>query len=204
MSEWVSQREALRLLKALGDDISQPALSQYMAKHPEVKRQSDGPGRPMRIEWESLKTSRISRRSRGPAEAPLLETPAAEAVTETAPEQTTPAAKPDPGRSELSDRKAQADVSRSESDARRARILADEAEGRLIPRDVAVNAFMSAGTALVRSMEEKRRGLVDAIRASRDTREADLAVRSYETAVRQAFAGALNELAQGEMALAAE
>jgi hypothetical protein len=196
MTEWVSQAEARRLLGELGDAVSQPGLSQYLAGHPEVIRESAGQGKAMKIDWESLKLSRQSRRSRGPAEAPLLDVPAPEPKVE--------AARPEPIRNEMGDRKAAADVSRAESDARRARILADEAEGRMLPRQAAANAFIAAGAALVRTLEEQRRPLIDAVRAARDHREADLAVKAYERTLRAKFASSLADLAAAELSMAAQ
>lgn len=185
MTEWVSQAEALRVLAEAGDAISQPALSQYLKTHGEVPRKDGGAGKPTLIDIQALLASRESRRTRGPASAP---------------ERT---ADPDPDAkpiNPLGDRKARADVDRAEADARRARILADEAEGRTIPKDVAVAAFMTAGVELTRAMEEQRRAVVEAMRAARDPREADLAMRAYERAVRAAFSHSLANLAEAEIA----
>src|SRR6185369_11241549 len=98
-------------------------------------------------------------------------------------------------RDELGERKARADTDRAEFDARRARILAEEAEGRLISRDVAVAAFMSAGVALTRALEEGRRTLVEDLRAAPDARAAAALMRDYERTVRTGFANALAEFA---------
>ena len=195
MTEWVSQAEAVRLLEELGDKISQPALSQYLKGHPEVVRRDGGPGRAQQIDWNSLKTSRATRSSRGPASQAALALPE-------------PEARRSPAKSEetidLSARRARADTDKAESDARRARILADEAEGRSIPKDVAINAFITAGLALTRAFEENRARAVDAIRASVDPREGSAAMREYETAVRTAFANALTDFAaSADPALAA-
>lgn len=188
MTEWVSQSEAVKLLAGLGDSISQPALSQFLKGHPEVERKDQGPGRGMLIDFAALKRARATRLSRGPASAPAGEL------------QLVPPEPPrsDPDRdftADLSKRKAKADTESAEFNARRARILAEEAEGRLIDKDVAVRAFMASGVALLRSMEEGRRKAVDEIRAARDSREADIAMRKHETAMRAAFANALAELA---------
>lgn len=69
-TEWVSQSEAVRLLAARDDEISQPALSQYLKKHPEVARQDGGPGKAQLIDFGSLVRSRATRRGRGPASMP--------------------------------------------------------------------------------------------------------------------------------------
>jgi hypothetical protein len=83
-------------------------------------------------------------------------------------------------------------------------VLADEAEGRVIARDVAVNAFMAAGVALTRAFEENRRTVIDEVRAAKDAREAALILRTYEKRVRRGFANALTDLADAaDPALAA-
>lgn len=203
MTEWVSQSEARKLLADLGDVISQPALSQYLAGHPEITREEGGPGRPTKIDWHALKQSRSTRTSRGPASEPA----AAPRLPLMPPAGGPAAVVRDRPRDELSERRAKADTDRAEFDARRARIQAEEAEGRLIPREKATGAFMAAGAALVTAQEEGRRGLIDKIRAAPDARSADLALRSYETAVRTAFATSLTEfaaLADPDTAAAAE
>lgn len=188
MGEWVSQGEAVKLLARFGDVISQPALSQYLSGHPEVPRNAQGPGRPTMVDWDALKRSRSTRMARGPSEAPATEPSEPDEV------ETPPAATERP-RNEFGDRKAKADVERAEAEARRSRILADEAEGRSIPKEAAASAFMAAGAALVRSLEENRRLAVETVRAAKDTREADLAMKAYERALRTAFAGALADIA---------
>lgn len=199
MTEWVTQAQALKLLADLGDKISQPALSQYLTGHPEIGRQSEGRGKPTLIDWDALKRSRATRTSRGPASEPLelpLDAPARLRPT---PQDSPP--------DELSRRRAKADTEKAEFDARRARIQAEEAEGRLVPREVAIAAFMAAGTALVAAMEQARRGLIDEVRAAKDGREADTAVRRYERAMRAAFASSLTDYAAAaspDTALAAE
>ena len=189
---WVSQADAVQLLADAGDKISQQALSEYLKKHPEVAKRQEG--RRIWVHWLSLKSSRATRAARGPAsQAPLLDMahePAAPAPSE-APSEAPKGRIVDP----LAARRAEADTARSEAEARRARVLADEAEGRVISRDTAVNAFTSAGIALVRAMEEARMVAVDEVRAANDVREAVLAMRKYENLVRAAFANRLTEFA---------
>lgn len=192
MTEWVSQSEAVRLLADLGDTISQQALSQYLKGHPEVVRRDQGPGRSQLIDWNALKKSRGTRTSRGPAsQAPLpqSEPPAPPML---------PLERP-PERSgetvDLSARRARADTDRAEFEARRARILAEQAEGKLISRDDAVSAFTAAGIALTRAFEEGRLVSVDDIRAAPERRDALLAMKAYERKVRLAFVQALREIA---------
>jgi len=192
MTQWVSQAEAVRLLADHGDKISQQALSQYLDKHPEVTTKREG--RRVSIDWESLKVSRGTRAARGPASQSLFEIPAATPVAVTAPTETKPTR--DPEAVALSARKARADTDRAESDARRAKILADEAEGRVFNRDTVVNAVTTAAIALVRAMEERRVLAVDEIRAAPDTRTALVAMQKHEREVRTAFANALTEFAQ--------
>ena len=189
---WVSQADAVQLLADAGYKISQQALSEYLKKHPEVAKRQEG--RRIWVHWPSLKSSRATRASRGPAsQASLLDVvpePAASVPSEAASD----APK---GRivESLSARRAEADTARSEAEARRAKVLADEAEGRVISRDTAVNAFTSAGIALVRAMEEARMVAVEELRAANDVREAVLAMRKYENQVRAAFANRLTEFA---------
>lgn len=198
---WVSQAEAIGLLAAYGDKISQPALSQYLKGHPEVVRKQDG--RSVLIDWESLRTSRSTRASRGPAEAP-----AETLILDVEPSPTHGSGKPasvrDPIASDLSARRAQADTTRAEDDARLAKIKADMAEGRVIDRAAAENAFVTAAVALVRAMEEGRVLAVDEIRGAADTRAALAAMQRHERAMRTAFANSLTEFAvASEPALAA-
>lgn len=193
--QWVSQADAVQLLAASGDKISQQALSEYLKKHKEVATRPEG--RRIWVHWPSLKTSRATRTARGPAsQAPLFD----EARTmepATAPDAAREAAPARPVNI-FGDRRAQADTERAEADARRAKVLADEAEGRVINRDTAINAFTTAGIALVRAMEEARMTAVDEVRAANDVREAVLAMRKYENLVRSAFANRLTEFAAGE------
>lgn len=190
MTEWVSQSEAVRLLSAAGDKISQPALSQYLKGHPEVPCEAAAPGKAQKVDFHALKRSRETRNGRGPSSAPLLDLGDPE-------QPPAPAAETRRGgpRDELGERKAVADTQRAEFDARRARILAEEAEGRLISRDVATAAFMSAGVALTRALEEGRRTLIDDLRSAPDARAAATVMRDYERAVRTGFANALAEFA---------
>lgn len=202
MTEWVSQSEARRLLASMGDSISQPALSQYLAGHPEVARQDLGPGKPQLVDFAALKRSRATRMSRGPSSTPLLDL-AAEAET---PAPVAASAQPRQ-RDELGERKAQADTQRAEFDARRARILAEEAEGALIRREEAVSAFMAIGVAVVRALEDGKRQLIEDVRAADDIRAADLVMRKYIRAVRAALASDLTTqaaLADPDLAQAAE
>lgn len=202
-TEWVSQSEAVRLLAARQDEISQPALSQYLKKHPEVARKDLGPGKAQMIDFASLVRSRATRRGRGPSstptpvqELPIGETPTLNLVV--APprvEAEEPPSREATFSNELSKRKAIADTETAEFNARSAKIRAQELEGRLIDKDQVTQAFQAAGVALLRAMEDKRRGVVDAIRAAQDARGADQAMRSYEREVRAAFAHALNDLA---------
>lgn len=198
MTEWVSQSDAVKLLKALGDPISQPALSQYLKGHGEVPTQPGGAGRPTLIDFDALKRSRATRNGRGPSSAPLLD------LAEAGPPANARRGEKEP--SDLGARKARADTERAEFDARRARILAEEAEGALINRDVATAAFMAAGVALIRALEEGRRTVIEDIRAAADTRAADLVMRKYETQIRTGFAQALTEFAAAAdpIAVAAE
>lgn len=199
---WVSQAEAVRLLADLGDPISQQALSLYIKGHPEVVRKVEG--RSVRIDWESLKTSRATRSARGPAAVAVVAGP----LFAPEPSPTHGGAKASAPRdtvaNDLSARRAHADTQRAESDARTAKIKADEAEGRVINRDAAVNAFVTAGIALVRAMEEGRVLAVDEIRGAADTRAALAAMQRNERAMRTAFANSLTEFAvASEPALAA-
>jgi hypothetical protein len=180
MTEWVSQADAVKMLAELGDKISQQALSQYLAGHPEIAREDQGPGKGQLIDFAALARSRRTRNARGPAATPTASAPEPAAREEVNP---------------LGDRKARADIDRAEADARRARVLADEAEGRVIDRATAGAAFMAAGIALTRVMEEKRRGLIEQLRAARDNREAELAMRQYERSVRTGFADQLERIA---------
>lgn len=194
MTEWVSQSDAVKLLAALGDKISQPALSQFLKGHPEVERQDQGPGRGMLINFDALKQARATRLSRGPASAPVGELQ----LVPVAQERSAASGETDAAKDfsvELGRRKAKADTETAEFNSRRARILAEEAEGRLIDKDLAVQAFMAAGVALMRAMEEGRRKVVDDIRAARDSRTADMALADYQTAMRAAFANSLADLA---------
>lgn len=187
-SLWVSQADAVQLLADAGDKISQQALSEYLKKHPEVAKRQEG--RRIWVHWPTLRASRATRTSRGPAsQAPLLDM-----AREPGPE--APADAPrvkivDP----LAARRAEADTARAEAEMRRARVLADEAEGRVINRDTAINAFTTAGIALVRAMEEARMVAVDEVRAANDVREAVLAMRKYENLLRASFANSLSEFA---------
>ncbi|MDR7232283.1 hypothetical protein J2X45_003389 [Caulobacter sp. BE264] len=202
-TEWVSQSEAVRLLAARQDEISQPALSQYLKKHPEVARKDLGPGKAQMIDFASLVRSRATRRGRGPSstptpvhQLPIGETPTLNLVVAAV----EPEAEEKPSReatfsTELAKRKAIADTETAEFNARSAKIRAQELEGRLIDKDQVSLAFQAAGVALLRAMEDKRRGVVDAIRAAQDARGADQAMRTYERDVRAAFAHALNDLA---------
>lgn len=202
-TEWVSQSEAVRLLAARHDEISQPALSQYLKKHPEVARKDLGPGKAQMIDFASLVRSRATRRGRGPSstptpvqELPIGDTPTLNLVVAPTPVQADePPSRDATFSNELSKRKAIADTETAEFNARSARIKAQELEGRLIDKDQVTLAFQAAGVALLRAMEDKRRGVVDAIRAAQDARGADQAMRSYERDVRAAFAHALNDLA---------
>jgi len=184
---WVSQADALRLLGELGDRISQQGLSQYLKGHPEVNRQVEG--RTVRIDWTSLRNSRATRTGRGPAQAPALG-PLFEEERAAA-----PAGNRDPAKDELSARRARADTERAESDARRAAVLAAEAEKQVVNRDAATNAIVAAGIALLRAMEERRVLAVDEIRAAPDTREALIAMKRHEREIRTRFANALTDLA---------
>lgn len=192
MTEWVSQSEAVRLLADLGDNISQQALSQYLKGHPEVVRRDQGPGRSQLIDWNALKKSRGTRASRGPAsqaQLPLSELmPAPTMPPERTPERSGETV-------DLSARRARADTDRAEFEARRARILAEQAEGKLISRDDAVSAFTASGIALTRAFEEGRLVAVDDIRAAPERREALLAMKAYERKVRVAFVQALRDVA---------
>lgn len=192
MTEWVSQSEAVRLLADLGDTISQQALSQYLKGHPEVVRRDQGPGRSQLIDWDALKKSRGTRASRGPAsqaQLPLVQPlPAPILPPERTPERSGETV-------DLSARRARADTDRAEFEARRARILAEQAEGKLISRDDAVSAFTASGIALTRAFEEGRLVAVDDIRAAPERREALLAMKAYERKVRVAFVQALREVA---------
>lgn len=192
MTQWVTQAEAVRLLADLGDTISQQALSLYLKGHPEVVREQNG--RSVRIDWDSLKRSRGTRSARGPAsQSPLFEE-----AEPTRPTETALRAPRDPEAADLSARRARADTDRAESDARRAKILAAEAEGRVIGRDAAINAFVTAGIALVRAMEEGRVLAVDEIRAAVDNRSALQAMKVYERNLRTTFANTLTDFAQAE------
>lgn len=193
MTQCVTQAEAVRLLADLGDTISQQALSLYLKGHPEVVREQHG--RSVKIDWESLRRSRGTRNARGPAsQSPLFEVE----TEPTKPTETAPRAPRDPEAIDLASRRARADTDRAESDARRAKILAAEAEGRVIGRDAAINAFVTAGIALVRAMEESRVLAVDEIRAAVDNRAALQAMKTYERNLRTTFANALTDFAQAE------
>lgn len=200
MTEWVSQGDAVALLAADDDKISQPALSQYLAGHPEIERKVGGPGRPTMINLEQLRASRGTRRSRGPASTPSGELDLPPPAVEQAPEAETVSPAPR-GQSEMGQRKSSADVMRAEADARRARILADEAEGLMIRRDDAISAFRAAGIALVRAFEQRRHVAIAEIRAAKDPREAAAAMEKHEQAIRLALASALTKLAAEPEAL---
>lgn len=213
-TEWVSQTEAVKLLAERADEISQPALSQYLKKHPEVARRDGGPGKAQLIDFASLVRSRATRRGRGPSSMPTpvqdlpIETPPVLELTPSAslpesPPPSDPAPEPaqavDTGESsfsrDLSKRKAVADTETAEFNARSAKMRALEMEGRLIDKDLAKAAFQSAAVALLRALEDNRRRTVDDIRVARDGREADQVMRKYETSVRAAFASAVSDLA---------
>lgn len=197
MTEWVSQGDAVRLLAELGDEITQPTLSRYLAGHPEVPRQAGGAGRPTLIDFDALRRSRATRASRGPAATPAAQPELPIAAAE-------PATKPDVPVDEFGRRKAKADVERAEFDARRARVLAEEAEGRLINRDVAINAFMTVGASIVQAFEQHRRQAIEEVLAAKDERAAALAMKAYERRVRAALAGSLASIAdQAEAAAVA-
>lgn len=195
MTEWVSQGDAVRLLAEFGDVISQQALSQYLGKHPEVPRQVGGPGRPTKIDFSALRRSRETRLARGPAEKPDIEQP------ELAAPPALTAAKPEAPVDEFGRRRAKADVERAEHDARRARVLADEAEGRVVNRDVAISAFMTVGASIVQAFEQHRRQAVEELLAAKDEREALIVMRAHERRIRAALAASLTGIAdQAEQA----
>lgn len=203
--EWVSQSDAVRLLAERNDQISQPALSQYLKGHPEVQRRDQGPGKGMLIDFAGLVRSRATRRGRGPSSVPapvhMLETPPPVGFFLTPPPASESVPPPPPeGRedtfsADLSKRKALADTETAEFNARSAKMRAMELEGRLIDKDLTRMAFQSAAVALLRALEDNRRRTVDDIRVARDGREADQVMRKYETTVRAAFASALSDLA---------
>lgn len=193
MTEWVSQGEALKLLKADGDAISQPALSQYLAGHPEIERQAGGPGRPMMIDMEALLQSRRTRRARGPSSTPggELDLPAPAHPVE--PETVSPPREQE--RNPLADRKSHADVSRAESEARLAEIKARAAAGEYIAKDDAVAFARAAAMALVKAFEQRRHVAIAEIRGAKDPREAAMAMEKHEQSVRAALASSLTDLA---------
>lgn len=202
-TEWVSQSEAVRLLAARQDEISQPALSQYLKKHPEVARKDLGPGKAQMIDFASLVRSRATRRGRGPSstptpvqELPIGETPTLNLVVTPAPaEAEEPPSREATFSTELAKRKAIADTETAEFNARSARMRALEMEGRLIDKGLVEGVFKSAAAALLQAFEQNRRRSLDEIRAASDARAAEKALRDYETTVRAAFASSLSDLA---------
>lgn len=197
MDGWLSLADAARALSDSGDRISRPGLSQYLNTHPEVPRRSEGPGLPVYVDFAALRLSRQTRRGRGPnssASAELVSfssAPANELAAQ--PLQKLPA--PEGNLDPLAQRKAKADTERAESEARRAAVLAAEAEGRSIRKEVAVSAFRAAGVALARTLEEKRASAIEALASPLAARAADLAMRAYEREVRAAFAASLMDIA---------
>ncbi len=192
---WLSLADAAKALSDSGDRLSRPGLSQYLDTHPEVPRRSEGPGKPVLVEFAALRLSRQTRRGRGPSSQPAdllafapppIGPPQAAAATPIATE---------PYLDPLAGRKAKADTERAESEARRAAVLAAEAEGRSIRREVAVSAFRAAGVALRSALEERRTSLIDALGSPLAPREADLAMKAYERAVQSAFASSLMDVA---------
>jgi hypothetical protein len=106
-----------------------------------------------------------------------------------------PEPKPEVVVDEFGRRKAKADVDRAESEARRSRVLADEAEGRVINRDVAINAFRTVGAAIVQAFEQHRRQAVEELLAAKTEREAAIVMKGHERRIRQALAGSLSQIA---------
>lgn len=196
MTEWVSQGDAVKLLASDGDAISQPALSQYLNGHQEIPRQAGGPGRPTMIDLEALRSSRATRRSRGPASGPtgelnLLPPPPAPEPVAIDPD----AAAHSAMRTGFADRKSQADVQRAEAEARLSEIRARAAAGDFIAKAEAVAFARAVAVALVKAMEQRRHVAISEIRAAKDPREAAMAMEKHEQAIRAALASALADLA---------
>jgi hypothetical protein len=134
----------------------------------------------MQVDFLSLKRSRETRAARGPASAP-----SADAVPELP---SPPAAAVSAFRPDLARRKAEADTSRSELEARTAALRVGEADGRLIQRSRATAAMMEAGVGLIRAFEECRRDLIAEVREAADVESAEVAVARFEDRMRAALA----------------
>lgn len=170
---WLSQSDAATRLSSEGDAVSRSALVRYLQKHPEIATRAGGAGQAVMVDYAALKAHRASHAAR----RTLLAPPAA-----TAPASAAPAPAPV---DHLSGRARIAKVEKDEHDARRAKVLADEAEGRVIDKAAAVASFRAIAVALLQGFESERRELVRKIRSAASEREAEIAVRrDYEPSLR--------------------
>lgn len=180
---WLSQGDAARRLCEEGDTVSRSALVRYLANHAEVPTKSEGPGKPVYVDFAALKASRSRAAVRKPdpvAPAPSPAEPAASSFVPKTPE--------------FVERQRQAQLDRDEQAARLARLKADEAEGKIIRRDEAIAAFRSIAAILVQGFEARRRKIVGRIRAATDTRGAEIAMRDEEADLRRLVVAEISKL----------
>jgi hypothetical protein len=178
----LSQGEAAERLTAEGDVVSRSALNRYLHKHPEIPTQSRGKGQPVFVDYVALKAHRADLAARKQD----VETPAAPKPAE---------AKVVPI-DEMHGRSRSARVEKEESDARLARVRADEAEGRVVGKADALAAFTAIGAVLVQGFDGARRRICQRIRGAADQRQAEIILREEEGLLRAVVVRELGALMQ--------
>lgn len=168
-TQWCSQSEAARRLKAHGDDVSQPQISRYLDAWPEIPRRDQGAGQPMLVDFEALRAHR--------AENVLVQERQA-AKTATEPDESADL--------RLRERRAAAEL--RELELARAR---DE----LIPRASVLRAVQAAALELQQAHRRTRFERAEALEATRDARAKVVKLEEQDGAIESAFARALSSLA---------
>lgn len=177
---WLSQGDAAARLTAEGDAVSRTALVRYLGRHTEIPRRSDGPGHPVFVDYDSLKAHRAAH-----AAARALQ----------ASSDGLPSHSPAPQIDSFAARSRIARIEKEEHDARRARVLADEAEGRVVLKADAARAFSAIGTVLAQWFETNRRIIVSKLREAADQRAGETMMRNqFEPAFRRQAVQELSRL----------
>jgi hypothetical protein len=178
---WVNQGEAAERLTAEGDIVSRSALVRYLQKHPEIPTQKRGKGEPVFVDFAALKAHRADLAARKQDEPPQTAKPAEAKVV---------------AFDEVQGRSRNARVEKEESDARLARVRADEAEGRVVAKADALAAFTAIGAVLVQGFDGSRRRICQRIRGADDQRQAEIVMREEEGLLRALVVRELGALMQ--------
>jgi hypothetical protein len=166
---WYSTAETRERLAADGDQISQPGLTQYLNRFPEIpRRQSATDARVTEIDFEALVKHRAENvRTQDRQAAAPRRNPEAEAL-------------------QLRERRAGAELKEFQLAERR---------GELVPRAEVVRAVQAAAVALTQSLQRSRFERAEALEGAAGVRGKTSVLITQDEAALAAFADALTALA---------